>query len=51
MSADSANMVIIDRVPSYLYMQDRVLLPLVTAEEEEKDDPYLVVHPNYLIEV
>ncbi len=32
--------------------QDRVLLSLVMEEEteEDKDNPYLVVHPNYVLE-
>ena len=35
-----------------LPLQDHVLLPLVTEEEgeEEKENPYLVVHPNYVVE-
>ena len=39
----------------YCYVvQDHVLLPLVMeeggAEEGSEDNPYLVVHPNYVIE-
>ena len=32
--------------------QDHVLLPLMVEEEEGemKDDPLLVVHPNYVVE-
>ena len=37
---------------SLLPSQDHVLLSLVTEEEgeEEKENPYLVVHPNYVVE-
>ena len=39
---------------AYTIVQDHVLLPLVMeeggAEEGSEDNPYLVVHPNYVIE-
>jgi hypothetical protein len=38
----------------YTVVQDHVLLPLVMEEggagEGSEDNPYLVVHPNYVIE-
>lgn len=37
---------------SSIFVQDRVLLPLVADEDDgkDKDDPVVVVHPNYFIE-
>ena len=33
-----------------VFIQDHVLLPLITEEEEDKENPHLVVHPNYVVE-
>lgn len=45
--------VLVEKVIDRLVQHDHVLLPLVTLEEAPEgttEDPYLVVHPNYIIE-